>query len=88
MTRKKVGQDGELGGEDVDLDPLGGRMWTPEEVADYLRVDKETLRSWRRKRTGPPVVLCAPATARYPENGLIIWKRNNVQVHEPRRLAS
>jgi hypothetical protein len=51
-------------------------------------VDKETLRRWRRQRTGPPVILCGPATPRYPENGLILWMRDNTQLAERGQLAS
>jgi hypothetical protein len=71
------------------LDPLGGRLWTADEVADYLRVDKATLRRWRREGIGPPVIMAAPATPRYPENGLILWRRDNGHVMgTPTRLAS
>ena len=28
-------------------------LWTPQEVADYLRVPLKTLRDWRLKGTGP-----------------------------------
>lgn len=28
--------------------------WTIEDVAAYLRVSVETVRTWRKKRTGPP----------------------------------
>jgi hypothetical protein len=79
---------GQAGGQVEDLEGPEGRLLMPEEVARYLRVDKETLRRWRRRRTGPPVILCGPATPRYPENGLIIWMRDNTQLMERERLAS
>ena len=71
-----------------DLGALGGPLRTPEEVARYLRVDKETLRRWRRQRTGPPVVLCGPYTPRYPEDALITWMRDNTLPVARGRLAS
>jgi hypothetical protein len=79
---------GHAGGQGDELDVPEGRLLLPEEVARYLRVDKETLRRWRRQRTGPPVILCGRATPRYPENGLIIWMRDNTQLCERGRLAS
>ena len=88
MTHKIMGHNGETVGQIAEPDPLGGRMWTPQEVAAYLQVNKETLRRWRRDHVGPPVVMCAPATPRYPENGLVIWRRANVHGYEPSRLAS
>lgn len=30
------------------------QAWTIEDVAAYLRVSVETVRTWRKKRTGPP----------------------------------
>jgi hypothetical protein len=72
-------------------DPLGGRLWTPEEVAGHLRVAKETLREWRRLDQGPPVVMVGLHTPRYPENGLMMFIRHNatVTIPAPRRaLAS
>jgi hypothetical protein len=75
------------GGDGV-LDPLGGRLWTPDEVATHFQVDKETLRRMRRERRGPPVVMLGRSTRRYPENGLIIWKRENAELFEQGRLAS
>jgi excisionase family DNA binding protein len=29
-------------------------LWTVDEVSRYLRVPVETLRYWRKRRTGPP----------------------------------
>jgi hypothetical protein len=78
----------QAGAEDLDLDPLGGTLLTPDEVASRLRVDKETLRGWRRRNSGPPVVTLAKSTRRYPENGLIIWLRDNTEIPQRARLAS
>ncbi|SDJ00515.1 DNA binding domain-containing protein, excisionase family [Actinokineospora alba] len=30
------------------------RLWTIEDVADYLRVPVETVRAWRKNGSGPP----------------------------------
>jgi hypothetical protein len=29
-------------------------LWTPEDLSGYLRIPVETLRYWRKCRTGPP----------------------------------
>ena len=29
------------------------RLWTPEDLADYLGIPVQTLYQWRRKGTGP-----------------------------------
>lgn len=79
---------GRAGGQVDDLGVPEGRLLTPEEVSRYLRVDRETLRRWKRQRTGPPVILCGPSTPRYPEKGLIIWMRDNTQPAERGQLAS
>ncbi|MCE7081555.1 helix-turn-helix domain-containing protein [Streptomyces sp. ST2-7A] len=35
---------------------LPDRYLTPTELADLLSVPLETVRAWRRRRTGPPAV--------------------------------
>ncbi|WP_083974182.1 MULTISPECIES: helix-turn-helix domain-containing protein [Herbidospora] len=30
------------------------RLWTPEDVSDFLGVPVATLYQWRHRRTGPP----------------------------------
>jgi DNA-binding transcriptional MerR regulator len=33
-------------------------LWTIDDVAAYLRVPLETVRAWRKRRTGPPARRC------------------------------
>lgn len=32
----------------------GDRLWSVEEVAEYLRVPPDTLYTWRKRKYGPP----------------------------------
>lgn len=67
-------------GHDVELrDILGGKMLTPQQVARRLEVDLETLRRWARQGKGPPFVLVAPSTKRYPEDGLLGWMHDHLR---------
>lgn len=63
-----------------DLDPLGGRLLTPQEVAERLQTTDSALRRLRRKGTGPPVVMISEGTRRYPEDGLLLWIRDNAEL--------
>lgn len=69
-------------------DPLGGKLLTPRQVGDRLQVDNETLRRWARQGKGPPFVKIAPATRRYPENGLMAWMRDHMQPQQQEERAS
>lgn len=33
---------------------MNNKLWTVDEVADYLGVPKQTLYQWRTRRYGPP----------------------------------
>ncbi|WP_426510452.1 helix-turn-helix transcriptional regulator [Dactylosporangium sp. McL0621] len=33
---------------------MSDRLWSAEEVADFLGVTVETLYHWRKRRSGPP----------------------------------
>jgi predicted site-specific integrase-resolvase len=43
------------------------KLLTPKEAAAQLRVSMSTLRGWRKKGDGPPVVKLSPGTYRYRE---------------------
>ena len=43
------------------------KLLTAKEVAAQLRVSLSTLRGWRKKGQGPPVVALGPGTYRYSE---------------------
>jgi transposase-like protein len=62
-------------------------MLTPQEVARRLEVDPETLRRWAREDKGPPYVLVAPATKRYPEKALIAWLQDNLRPRPEARAS-
>jgi len=46
--------------------------WTIDDVAEYLRVPVETLRTWRKKRTGPPARRCGKHL-RYDPDAVRAW---------------
>lgn len=35
--------------------PVGDRLWSPHDVAEFLGVPVGTLQRWRYERVGPPV---------------------------------
>lgn len=45
-------------------------LLTPEEVADLLRIEARTLRSWRASRTGPAYIKI--------NEGMILYRRADV----------
>jgi excisionase family DNA binding protein len=45
-------------------------LLTPKEAAQRLRLSMSTLRGWRKKGHGPPVVRLGPGTYRYSEEDI------------------
>jgi helix-turn-helix protein len=45
---------------------------TPE-AADFLRVPKRALESWRYRHVGPPFIRLNHARVRYRKSDLIVW---------------
>lgn len=48
------------------------RAWSIHDVAEYLQVPVETLRTWRKKRTGPPARRCGKHL-RYDPDAVRAW---------------
>jgi excisionase family DNA binding protein len=46
------------------------KLLTPKEAAQQLRLSISTLRGWRKKGQGPPVVQLGPGTYRYSEEDI------------------
>jgi predicted site-specific integrase-resolvase len=46
------------------------KLLTPKEAAQQLRLSTSTLRGWRKKGQGPPVVQLGPGTYRYSEDDI------------------
>jgi excisionase family DNA binding protein len=57
---------------------MGERLWTEEEVADYLHVSRDTVRRWRREGTGPPVEW-AGNRPRYRKDDVDAWLRRRAE---------
>ena len=57
--------------EVVRLEPA----WSIEDVAAYLRVPVETVRTWRKKRIGPPARRCGKHL-RYDPQRVRDWLNN------------
>jgi len=48
-------------------------LLTPKEVTVKLGVSEETLRVWRRKKTGPPVIALSERVFRYRLEDIEGW---------------
>jgi excisionase family DNA binding protein len=56
------------------------RLLLPEEAAEWLRVPLSTLRIWRHRREGPPVVKVG-RLLRYSQRELEAWVDQRREVH-------
>jgi excisionase family DNA binding protein len=57
-----------------------GRLLTPREVADLLRVSLDHLKGWRCSGTGPRFVRLGHRTVRYDEASVEQWLRERQAV--------
>jgi excisionase family DNA binding protein len=49
-----------------------GRLMTPSEVAEYLRISVKTLANWRSRNTGPPFLRIG-GRVRYRQHAMDEW---------------
>lgn len=56
------------------------RLLQAREVATYLSITKQTLRTYREQGQGPPFIRMAARTLRYPSDGLKAWVEAGGQV--------
>jgi helix-turn-helix protein len=61
-----------------------GRLLTPKEAADYLRVSLSWLAKARMRGDGPPYATFG-RSVRYPENGLITYTRARLRLSTSER---
>jgi Helix-turn-helix domain len=62
----------------------GGRLLTPKEAADYLRVSLSWLAKARMRGDGPPYATFG-RSIRYPENSLITYTRSRLRLSTSER---
>jgi predicted site-specific integrase-resolvase len=56
-------------------------MLTPAQVADMLRVPRETLRYWRKNGKGPPWTRLSDQVIRYPREAFEKWLSSKTSDH-------
>jgi predicted DNA-binding transcriptional regulator AlpA len=62
----------------------GGRLRTPKEAADFLRVSDSWLAKARMRGDGPPFVKIG-RSVRYPEGPLLQWMKSNLHLSTSER---
>lgn len=60
------------------MDPVLERTWTPDEVATFLGVPKDTLYQWRHRGCGPKAARVG-RHLRYLEADVLAWFRQRQQ---------
>ena len=58
---------------------IGGRLYSPDEAADYLNVAPQTLAHWRVRGAGPKFVHLSKRCVRYSELALREWVESRTQ---------
>jgi hypothetical protein len=67
--------------------PGGSPLFTPSQVAGWLRIDSGRLSVWRRDGIGPLFVEIEPGVVRYRESDLLVWLRENRHLTKPRERS-
>jgi len=57
-------------------------LLTPKELAARLKVSPSTLRHWRKKGKGPPVLRVGPSTYRYSVEAVETYMANGGELSE------
>jgi len=58
---------------------IAGRLYSPQDAADYLGIAPQTLAHWRVRGTGPKFVHLTRRCVRYSETALREWVEKRTQ---------